>query len=114
MRFQRLSTAVTALPGWDVRVAGRPVDRLLGLAWMPAPPLRVGLLLPDTRSVHTFGMRFALDLLWLDAGGCIVRIDRAVVRRRVVACREATAVVEAAAGSAGALREGDRLIEPRH
>ena len=76
-------------------------------------PPRTGLLLPRTRSIHTFGMRFALDLLWLDDAGCIVRIDRAVVRRRVIGCRDAAAVVEAAAGSAGALRAGDRLLSGR-
>ena len=91
-------------------MAARRRDRLLGLAWLDAPRPRTGLLLPRTRSVHTFGMRFALDLLWVDDAGRIVRIDRAVVRRRVVSCREAAAVVEAVAGSAGALRAGDRLL----
>jgi uncharacterized protein len=109
-RIHRLPRAEVVIPGWDVRVAARPLQRLLGLAWTPPPPARTGLLLPHTRSIHTFGMRFALDLLWLDADGRIVRIDRAVVRRRVVACREAAAVVEAIAGSAGALRVGDRLL----
>jgi hypothetical protein len=93
-----------------VRVARRARDRLLGLAWSAPPPARTGLLLPGTRSVHTFGMRFALDLLWLDDAGAIVRIDRAVVRRQVASCREAAAVVEVAAGDAGALRPGDRLL----
>jgi uncharacterized protein len=97
------------LPGWDIRIAARARDRLLGLAWLRSPPPRTGLLL-RTRSVHTFGMRFALDLLWLDDFGCVIRIDRAVVRRRVMSCREATAVVEAPAGNAGALRPGDRLL----
>ena len=33
---------------------------------------------PRCRSVHTIGMRFALDLIWVDADGAIVRIDRGV------------------------------------
>jgi uncharacterized protein len=108
-RLDRLP-AVPALPGWDIRLAARPRERLLGLAWMPAPPPRTGLLLPHTRSVHTFGMRFALDLVWIDETGTLVRIDRAVVRRRVASCRDAAAVIEVAAGGAGALRPGDRLL----
>jgi uncharacterized membrane protein (UPF0127 family) len=88
--------------------------RLLGLAWMAAPPVRTGLLLPRTRSVHTFGMRFALDLLWLDHESVIVRIDRAVVRRRIATCREAVAVIEVPAGGAGATRPGDRLLREPH
>jgi uncharacterized membrane protein (UPF0127 family) len=68
-------------------------DRLVGLAWRREPPAR-GLLLPRTRSVHTFGMRFALDLHWLDAAGGVVRVDRAVPPRRLRTCLRARAVLE--------------------
>jgi uncharacterized membrane protein (UPF0127 family) len=68
-------------------------DRLVGLAWRREPPAE-GLLLPRTRSVHTFGMRFALDLHWLDAAGGVVRIDRAVPPRRLRTCLRARAVLE--------------------
>jgi uncharacterized protein len=68
-------------------------DRLVGLAWRREPPAE-GLLLPRTRSVHTFGMRFALDLHWLDAAGAVVRVDRAVPPRRLRTCLRARAVLE--------------------
>ena len=64
--------------------------RLRGLAF--APP--AVLLMPRCRSVHTFGMRFALDLVWLDRERRIVRIDRAVPPRRVRSCRQARSVLE--------------------
>ena len=67
--------------------------RLLGLSGLRAPP-RCGLLLPRTRSVHTFGMRFALDLVWLDAHGRAVRVDAAVPPQRLRSCRAAQAVIE--------------------
>jgi uncharacterized membrane protein (UPF0127 family) len=51
-------------------------------------------LLPGTRSIHTFGMRFALDLVWLDGEGRVVRIDRDVRPWRVRGCRAARTVVE--------------------
>ena len=73
--------------------------RLLGLAGLRAPPA-CGLMLPHTRSVHTFGMRFALDLVWLDARGRAVRIDLDVPPRRVRSCRAARAVLELPAGDA--------------
>jgi uncharacterized membrane protein (UPF0127 family) len=72
--------------------------RLLGLAFLDRPPARVGLLLPRTRAVHTFGMRFALDLVWLDADGRAVRVDRGVPPRRLAACRQAAAVLETPSG----------------
>jgi uncharacterized membrane protein (UPF0127 family) len=52
--------------------------------------------------VHTFGMRFALDLIWLDRTGAVVRVDRDVAPRRLRGCRRARAVLECAAGRADA------------
>jgi uncharacterized membrane protein (UPF0127 family) len=48
--------------------------------------------------VHTIGMRFALDLLWIGAAGDVVRLDPAVGPRRIRGCRRARAVIECAAG----------------
>ena len=41
--------------------------------------------------------------MWLDAGGALVRLDRAVAPRRLRTCLRARGVVEAAAG------EGERF-----
>jgi uncharacterized protein len=68
-------------------------ERLVGLAWARSPRA-AALLLPRCRSVHTFGMRFALDLYWLDARGEVVRVDRGVPPRRIVRCRRASCVIE--------------------
>lgn len=65
--------------------------RLVGLAFAaPRGPLEI----PRCRSVHTFGMRYALDLVWLDAQRRVVRVDRAVPPRRVRCCRRARSVIE--------------------
>jgi uncharacterized membrane protein (UPF0127 family) len=82
------------LHGRDVRRASSPVARLLGLAFLRELAAGAGLLLPRTRSIHTFGMCFPLTLVWLDGAGRVVRIDRRVPPRRVRACRAARAVVE--------------------
>ena len=68
-------------------------ERLVGLAWARSPRA-AALLLPRCRSVHTFGMRFPLDLYWLDARGELVRVDRGVPPWRVVGCRAARCVIE--------------------
>src|SRR4051812_31905818 len=70
-------------------------SRLLGLALQPP---RHALLIPRCSCIHTFGMRFALDLVWLDARGRVIAIDLAVPPGRVVARRDARAVLEAPAG----------------
>jgi len=94
-RLRRLARVELAeLPGVEVRVAADPLARLLGLAALRAIPPGAGLLLPRTRSIHTLGMRFALDLVWIDDDGHVVRVDRAVRPWRMRGCRGARAVVE--------------------
>ncbi|MEA2412847.1 MAG: uncharacterized protein QOC77_3408 [Thermoleophilaceae bacterium] len=68
--------------------------RLLGLAWLREVPPGHALLIPRCRSVHTFGMRFPLDIVFLDERGQSLRTERDVKRRRVLACRGAVAVLE--------------------
>jgi uncharacterized protein len=98
-RLERLP-AVALGDGLRVRVAGTAAQRARGLARLRALPAGEALHLPRCRSVHTFGMRFALDLLWLDADGALVRVDRDVPPRRHRACRSARSVVECGAGHA--------------
>jgi uncharacterized protein len=73
-------------------------SRALGLALLDSLPAGLGLLIPRCRSIHTFGMRFPLDVLFLDARGRVVRLARSVPPRRVVSCAAARCVVEAAQG----------------
>jgi uncharacterized protein len=101
-RFASLPCRV--LPdGRRVFVARSWRARLLGLAGLTALPPDVALLLPACRSVHTFGMRFALDLVWVDARGAVVRVDRDVAPCSVRSCAGARAVIEAPAGEGGGL-----------
>ncbi|HEY6729667.1 MAG TPA: DUF192 domain-containing protein [Solirubrobacterales bacterium] len=53
-----------------------------------------GLLIPRCASVHTFGMRFELDLYFLDREGEVVAAHLRVPPRRVVWQRGARAVLE--------------------
>jgi uncharacterized membrane protein (UPF0127 family) len=59
--------------------------RLLGLSLLPrAPPAGCALVIPRCASVHTAGMRFALDLAFIDSRGRVLRLARAVPPWRVV------------------------------
>jgi uncharacterized membrane protein (UPF0127 family) len=93
-RLPRTCFSAPQVADCDVRCARDWLARLLGLAGLQTLPPAVGLLLPGTRSVHTCGMRFALDLVWLDGEGHVVRVDRDVRPWRVRSCRGAWAVVE--------------------
>jgi uncharacterized protein len=54
--------------------------------------------IPQCPSVHTFGMRFDLDLIWLSKAGTVVRVDRGVPRGRIRVCLRARSVIETVAG----------------
>ena len=101
-RLARLP-AVELAGGHVVHRAEGHRARGLGLMGLAALGPGRALLLPSTRSVHTVGMRFALDLVWLDAAGVVVRIDRDVAPGRLRSCRRARAVLECVAGHGQAL-----------
>jgi len=52
------------------------------------------LLIPRCASVHTFGMRFPLDIYFLDEEGRVISVRRRVPPRRVVWQRGARNVLE--------------------
>jgi uncharacterized membrane protein (UPF0127 family) len=76
-------------------------SRLVGLAWRDRSQVGAGLLIPRCASVHTFGMRFALDVYFLDADGGLLSLRRRVPPRRVLRCRGAAAVLEVPAREGG-------------
>ena len=75
--------------------------RLLGLSWRSRGDAGAGLLIPRCSSVHTFGMRFELDVFFLDEAGRVIEARRRVPPRRVLRCRGASAVLEIPAGEGG-------------
>jgi len=77
----------------EIRTASTPWQRLRGLMFLREPP-PYALRLAPCRSVHTFFVRFSLDLHWLDAGGATIRVDRAVPPNRIRSCRRARAILE--------------------
>jgi uncharacterized protein len=81
-RFRRVPR--TSVAGLEVQVATTYVSRLLGLAWLAREDAGPGLLIPRCRSVHTFGMRFRLDIVFLDADGQAISRHRAVRPGRIV------------------------------
>lgn len=91
-RLRRLSQA-DALGG-RFPVARGVRARLVGLSLLGGRDRIPGLLIPGCRSIHTFGMRFALDLYFLDGRGKVILVRRAVPPRRIVRERRADSVLE--------------------
>jgi hypothetical protein len=74
-----------------------------------------GLWIKPCESVHTFFMRFPIDLVYLDRGNRIRKVRSAVGAWRISACLSAHSVLELAAGTirATGTQRGDTLeFEP--
>jgi uncharacterized protein len=58
--------------GTRIRLANGWLSRLRGMLGQPAPQAGEGLLLTPCRSVHMYGMRYPLDVAFLNANRAIV------------------------------------------
>jgi len=89
------------LLGREVAVATGARSRLLGLAGLNREEAGAGLLIPRCASVHTVGMRFELDLVFLGGEGRVLAIRAAVAPGRLAWHRGAAAVLELPATEGG-------------
>jgi uncharacterized protein len=98
-RLSRLPRAEVG--GVRLPVAVDRRSRLLGLAGLHREQATPGLLIPDCACVHTFWMRFPLDVRFLDRHGALLAERLAVPPRRIVYRQGAEMVLERPAGQGG-------------
>ena len=96
------------------RVADGFGSRFLGLMGRAGLPAGEGMLFVMSGSIHTFFMRFTLDVGFLDADGTALRVAAVRPWRLARAPRGTRFVLELAAGQAAAcgLEQGVRLELP--
>jgi len=98
-----------------VRVADNFLTRALGL--LVGRPLAAaeGLLIAPCASIHTFGMRYAIDVVFVDRQARVLRVCPDVRAGRMRIARGARGVLELRAGTAArhGLEAGVRLPELR-
>jgi uncharacterized membrane protein (UPF0127 family) len=96
----------------DCRVADSFAARLRGLLGRRGLEAGEGLLIPRTSSVHTHFMRFAIDVVFLDADGRVAKIARGLRPWRFTGARGAKDVLELPSGRCDrvGLREGALLV----
>ncbi|PJB31918.1 MAG: hypothetical protein CO109_07410 [Deltaproteobacteria bacterium CG_4_9_14_3_um_filter_65_9] len=100
------------LLGEKVRTASTFLSRLVGLLGTAAIAEGEGLWIVPCRSVHTLGMRYPIDVAFLDARGVVVGILEGFSPNRVGrVVREARGALELRAGTLAATgtAPGDRL-----
>jgi uncharacterized membrane protein (UPF0127 family) len=93
---------------WHAR---SPWQRLRGLLGRRPLSADEGLLLSPCRSVHTLGMGYPLDIVFLDPHGRVVKCVAGLKSYRTAASRQAHHTLELAAGTIcdHGLKPGDRL-----
>lgn len=81
----------------SVNIADTRHDKRIGMK--AYPDASVPLVIEQCRWVHTFGMKFPIDVAYLDATGCIVAVRSMRPNRLGRPVRSATCVVEAEPGA---------------
>lgn len=86
-------------------------SRRRGLLGRDGLPAGAALVIAPSNAVHTFSMRFAIDVVFVRRSGEVVKVRSAMPRARVSAALRAFAVIELPAGCAATagIRPGDRL-----
>jgi uncharacterized membrane protein (UPF0127 family) len=100
-----------AVLGDAVTVADTSATRNAGLLHHKSLPPGEGLWIVPCLSVHTFFMKFAIDLVYLDKRLRVRKVRHAVPAWRVSACLRAHSVLELPAGSVAptGTQPGDQL-----
>jgi uncharacterized membrane protein (UPF0127 family) len=95
-----------------VELAASSASRRRGLAGRGDLAPGHALVIAPTQGIHTFGMRFAIDVVSVSRDGTVVGIRRRVPGRRIVLSWRAFAMVELPAGAAetAGIVLGDRLV----
>lgn len=104
-------TGLRAPTELQLEQAATPWSRLRGLLGRRGLAAAQGLWIRPCNSVHCCFMRFAIDVLYLDADGRILQIRHDLRPWRFSTCWRARSVVELAAGECRRLQiePGDRL-----
>ncbi|MBL8229307.1 MAG: DUF192 domain-containing protein [Bryobacterales bacterium] len=92
-------------------VANTSATRRTGLLKHQSLPPGEGLWIAPCEAVHTFGMKFAIDVLYLNKAKKVVKIRAAMPKSRMSFCLTAHSVLELPSGMAGqtATEVGDQL-----
>lgn len=96
----------------SIRVADRFFLRLKGLLGTDSLPHGNALLIRPCNSVHTFGMRYSIDVLFVDKNNRIIKMVPNMRKNRVSTALKANYVIELPAGtiSMAEIRQGSLLL----
>lgn len=84
----------------EVTIANQFFTRLRGLLFKTPLKQQEALLISPCKSVHTIGMYYAIDVVFLSADYRVLKIVERCVPRRMASCKQAKHTLELLAGEA--------------
>lgn len=83
-------------------------QRLLGFMFQKKPKNTKIIIFDNCNSIHTFNMKFKIDVLFLNDNSKVVHVIRALPKHKIIfPVRKACKVIEAAEGTFDAIFVGD-------
>lgn len=82
-----------------VKEATTFLRRLRGLLFSPPLAPDQALWIRPCNSIHMIGVRYAIDVAFLDSNGMVLQVNRSVAPGRMAACWAASSVVEMTSGA---------------
>ncbi|MBP2650408.1 MAG: hypothetical protein H6Q74_1233 [Firmicutes bacterium] len=109
MKIKNVTANCLLVP--KAQVADSFFSRLKGLLGSARLDEEMALVICPCSSVHTFGMRYVIDVVFVDVNHQVVKVVANLAPGKMAWCRKSHYVVELAAGSVAAtgLRMGDKL-----
>jgi uncharacterized membrane protein (UPF0127 family) len=114
LRIQNVTRGTVVADAADI--ADTSEKRRTGLLKRRSLERGEGLLIDPCEGIHSFGMKFAFDALFLDGERKVLKIRASMPRRRISLCLRAHCVLELPAGTAAdtGTVAGDQLSWERY
>lgn len=88
----------------NVNKTANAFERMRGLLFRPKLTSMQALWIEPCPSVHTFGMRYSIDVIFLDKNGNVLKVVDDLPPMRMAMCKDAIATIELLAGDARKLQ----------
>ncbi len=95
----------------DARIADTFFNRLKGLLGSKNLDQGQGLIIRPCNSIHTIGMKYDIDVIFIDERDYVVKISKAIRAGRFAVCQKSAYVLELPAGtiSRTGTKVGDKI-----
>lgn len=112
MRYLVRNATRSTVLATAAEAADSSAKRRKGLLGRDSLPSGEGLWIVPCEAVHSFFMKFPIDVIYLDRHRCVRKVTRRLVPWRMSACLTAHSVLELPAGKADetGTQRGDQLI----